>query len=149
MSSDLIAFLKQRETGKIVEFAACKDWKDEKGNPVMWKIKKLNSKELSDLRSAHARINHKKKDVETDEMALINTIAASCVVFPNLRDAKLADALFPDAPLDQRTPGNVLFAILSDDTEYQAFCKFVSDLHGWTETAENEQSALVEIAKNA
>lgn len=146
--SDLIAFLKQRETGKIVEFAACKDWKDEKGNPVMWKFKKLNSKELNDLRSAHARINRKKKEVETDEMSLIHSIFAASVIFPNLKDVKLADTLFPDAPLDQRTPENVLYAILTDDNEYQEACKFVSDLHGWTAGAENDQSSLVETAKN-
>lgn len=148
--SDLIAFLKNREADKVVEFAACKDWKDENGNPVMWKFKKLHTKELNEIRSRNTRINHKKKDVDTDETGTMNAIFAASVVFPNLKDAKLADALFPDAPLDQRTPENVLMAILCDDNEYQAAIQFVAKLHNWiTEENSRDESALVEVAKNA
>lgn len=146
--SDLIAFLKQREADKVVEFAACKDWKDDKGNPVLWKLKKLHTKELERLRAKHFRLNAKKKDVEIDNYAFNNEALAASVVFPNLKDAKLADTLLADFPLDQRTPGNVLYAILSDDGEYQAlFAKF-SELQGWDDKGDAEQEALVETAKN-
>lgn len=146
--SDLIAFLKNREADKVVEYAACKDWKDEKGNPVKWKFKKLHTKELNEIRSANARINRKKKDVDVDDVGLTNSILVASIVYPNLKDAKLADLLFPDAPLDQRTPENVLMAILCDDREYQKVWEFVAKLHNWQEEQGEDDSALVEIAKN-
>lgn len=146
--SDLIAFLQSREADKVIEFAACKDWKDEKGNPVMWKLKKVHTKELERLRAKHFRVNAKKKDVEIDNYAFNNEAMAASVVFPNLKDAKLADTLLPDTPLDQRTPGNVLYAILTDDGEYQAlFAKF-SELQGWNDEGDGEKQALVEAVKN-
>lgn len=145
--SDLIAFVKGREQSKVIEYAACKDWKDEKGNPVKWKLKKLNTKELNTLRGAHIRINRQKKDVDIDNFAMNNALMAASVVFPNLKDAKLADALLPDTPLDQRTPGNVLYALLPDDAEYQALFAEFSKLHGWDDD-NGDESALVEAAKN-
>lgn len=146
--SDLIAFLQSREADKVVEFAACKDWKDEKGNPVLWKLKKLHTKELERLRAKHFRLNAKKKDVEIDNYAFNNEAMAASVVFPNLKDAKLADMLLPDTPLDQRTPGNVLYAILSDDSEYQALLAEFTELQGWGDGEDNESQVLVEAAKN-
>lgn len=145
--SDLIAFLKSREADKVVEYAACKDWKDDKGNPVMWKLKKLHTRELENLRRKNFRINTRKKDVEIDNYAFNNEALAASVVFPNLKEASLADAILPDTPLDQRTPGNVLYAILSDDSEYQALFNVFSELQGWNNEEENARD-LVETAKN-
>lgn len=146
--SDLIAFLKSRENDKVIEFAACKDWKDEKGNPVMWKLKKLHTRELEDLRRKHFKVNAKKKDIELDNYGYNNEAMAASVIFPDLRDANLADTLLSDKPLDQRTPGNVLYEILKDDGEYQALFAEFSKLQGW-DSGDDDAEALVETAKNA
>lgn len=148
--SDLIAFVKGREQSKVIEFAACKDWTDEKGNPVKWKLRKLNTKELENLRRKNFKVNAKKKDIDIDTYAFNNDALAASIVYPNLKDAALADALLSDTPLDQRTPGNVLYAILRDDSEYQALYGVFSELQGWNEEGkDNVDEGLVDAAKNA
>ena len=102
---------------------------DEKGNPVLWKLRKLTTRELENIRAKTLRINAKKRDVQFDNYAFNNAVMAESVVFPNLKDAKLADALLGNIPLDQRTPGNVLYAILTDDAEYQAIVAYTDHLN--------------------
>lgn len=154
INSQLIAFVNRRnnEPRKVIEYPVCKAFTDENGEPIKWKIIKKNSQELSDIRAKFARISRKNKDAEINAAAVQDEIMGECIVFPDLKDAALADALMPNAPLDQRTPGNLLKVIIDDDSEYQFLFGLISELHGWNKSEADmiaEQKALINEAKNS
>lgn len=153
MNSKLIAFINRRknEPKKFIEYPVCKAFTDENGEPIKWKIAKKTSQELAEIRSKYMRISRKNKEAEVNGQDLQDEIMASCIVSPNLRDAALADALMPEARLDERTPGNLLKVIVDDDSEYQFLWGLISELHGWNKTEADliaEQKALIDEAKN-
>ena len=152
-NSKLIAFVNRRnnEPRKFIEYPVCKAFTDDNGEPIKWKIAKKNAKEMADIRAKFTRISRKNKDVEIDGQALQDEIIGECVIFPNLKDAALADALMPNVPLDERTPGNLLKVIVDDDSEYQFLWGLISELHGWNKSEADmiaEQKALINEAKN-
>lgn len=154
INSSLIAFINRRnnEPRKVIEYPVCKAFTDENGEPIKWKIAKKTTKEMADIRAKFTRISRKNKDAEIDGQALQDEIIGECIVFPNLRDAALADALMPNAPLDERTPGNLLKLIVDDDSEYQFLWGLISELHGWNKSEAEmvaEQKALINEAKNS
>ena len=153
INSKLIAFVNRRnnEPRKVVEYPACKAFTDENGEPIKWKIVKKTSTELSEIRAKFTRISRKNTDADFDAAAVQNEIMGECVIFPDLKDVALADALMPDAKLDERTPGNLLKVIIDDDAEYQFLFGLISELHGWNKSEADiiaEQKALIDEAKN-
>ncbi len=153
INSQLIAFVNRQknEPRKVVEYPVCKAFTDENGEPIKWKIIKKTSAELADIRAKNIRISRKNKDAEINAAAIQDEIMGECILVPDLRDAALADALMPDAPLDQRTPGNLLKVIIQDDSEYQFLFGIISELHGWNKSEADmiaEQKALINEAKN-
>ena len=154
INSQLIAFVNRRnnEPRKVIEYPVCKAFTDENGEPIKWKIAKKNAKEMADIRAKFTRISRKNKDVEIDGQALQDEIMGECVIYPNLKDVELADALMPNAKLDERTPGNLLKVIVDDDAELQFLFGLISELHGWNKSEADmiaEQKALIEEAKNS
>lgn len=154
INSQLIAFVNRRnnEPRKVIEYPVCKAFTDENGEPIKWKIIKKTSTELSEIRAKFTRISRKNKDAEINASVVQDEIMGECVIYPDLKDAALADALMPNAPLDQRTPGNLLKVIIDDDAEYQFLFGLISELHGWNKSEADmiaEQKALIEEAKNS
>ena len=94
--SNLQAFMieKQEET---FEYIASKNFKDENGNPIAWKLKTITAKENEDLRKQCYRQvlvqNGKKKGYQQqlDTIKYLQLLADKCVVFPDLHDAELLD----------------------------------------------------------
>lgn len=153
INSKLIAFVNRRknEPRKVIEYPVCKAFTDENGEPIKWKIVKKTSDEMTKIREKHMRISRKNKDAEFNGQALQDEIMGECIIYPDLKDVELADALMPNAGLDQRTPGNLLKVIVDDDSEYQFLWGLISELHGWNKSESEmiaEQKALIEEAKN-
>ena len=154
INSQLIAFINRRnnEPRKVIEYPVCKAFTDENGEPIKWKIIKKTAQELQSIRDKFTRISRKNKDAEISAVAVQDEIMGECIIYPNLKDVELADALMPNAPLDQRTPGNLLKVIVDDDAELQFLFGLISELHRWNKTESEmiaEQKALINEAKNS
>lgn len=154
INSQLIAFVNRRnnEPRKVIEYPVCKAFTDENGEPIKWKIIKKTSQEMQNIRDKFTRISRKNKDAEIQGVALQDEIMGECVIYPNLKDVELADALMPDVKLDERSPGNLLKVIIDDDSEYQFLWGLICELHGWNKSEADmiaEQKALINEAKNS
>lgn len=140
--SNLSAFLAQNALkAENVKYPASKRF-IEKGKPIDWEIQPVTSDEDEALRkSCTKRVQVPGKRgayiPETDFEKYLGTLAAKCVVFPNLNDAELqnsygvmgADALLKTMLL----PG-----------EYQELLKKVQEVNGFDVPLDE----LVEEAKN-
>ena len=94
--SNLQAFMieKQEET---FDYIASKNFKDENGNPIAWKLKTITAKENEELRKQFYKQvliqNGKKKGYQQqlDTIKYLQLLADKCVVYPDLHDAELLD----------------------------------------------------------
>lgn len=145
--SDLAVFFKQNKPARKHEFfPACADFKDEKGNTILWELRPLTSLELGRIRSACMTIQAKGKSFKFDSDLYNRKIAAAAVVFPNLKNAELVDSYMANFAPDDRTPENLICLMIDRDDEFQALVKKVNEMNGVK--AEGEEEAAVETAKN-
>ena len=87
--SNLQAFMieKQEET---FDYIASKNFKDENGNPIAWKLKTITAKENEELRKqCYKQVliqNGKKKGYQQqlDTIKYLQLLADKCVVYPDL-----------------------------------------------------------------
>lgn len=128
--SDLKYFLKSNKKQKVNMFyPATKSLCDEDGNPVMWEIRALSTKESEDIREActfDVQVPGKKGQfrAKLDTKMYLAKLAASAVVVPNLFDAKLQDSY------GVKTPEDLIRAMLDNSTEYAEFISVVQEFNG-------------------
>ena len=134
----LEAFLKQNKKElATVEYPASKAFLDENGNPLMWKIRPLKSKQAEKIRDEVNSFN--KNGVATVDTALFNRkVAVACTVYPDLHNADLQDSY------GVMGAENLIIEMLDNDGEYQMYVKKCLELSGYNETDEE----LAEQAKN-
>ncbi len=69
---------------------------DESGNPVPWRIKVLNQKEMYRIATRCSKrvidAETKKERQETDNELFVKCLLEECVLYPNLKDAELQDS---------------------------------------------------------
>lgn len=137
--SGLQAFFKKNKKEKeLVNYVASKDFVDEKGNPIAWKIQPLKSKQADQIRNECTEIQEKGKRVMVDNAKFNRMMAAACTVYPDLNDKVLQDSY------GVRGAEDLIQELLENDGEYQAYCKKVLEVSGYKVTDEE----LVEQAKN-
>ena len=142
--SDLSRFLK---ANKIVRenttYPATTSLTDEEGNPLLWTIKPVTTRENDKLRDdctiqvqVTGKPNLTKPELQTSKF-LAKMIAAS-VVEPNLNNKELQDSY------GVMSPEELVKEMIDNPGEYNNFAKFIQDFNGFTETLEEK----VEKAKN-
>ena len=94
--SDFRMFMVGTGEDEIVDFVASKRMVDEKGEPVDWKLKAIDSELDEKLRKECTKkvaVNGKRGQYvpETDTDKYMAKLCAACVVYPNLNDAELQD----------------------------------------------------------
>lgn len=144
MAENFSAFLKQnKKTTAEVEYAATKDFTDEKGNPLMWKLSPITSQEFNILREKCTRMipvvgrkGQYRQQVDVD--ALNNLMIAACVTYPNLKNSELQDSY------NAHTAGELLYAMVSNPGEYNDLLMFCNSLCGFDTSLEDK----VEEVKN-
>ncbi|MEA4831569.1 putative protein YqbN [bioreactor metagenome] len=142
--SELKLFLKANKKQKEnTKYAATKSLVDEKGNPLMWEIKPIATRESENIREAcmievpvKGKSNAYRPKLNTG-LYLAKMMVAS-IVFPNLYDAELQDSY------GVKTPEELLKEIIDDPGEYNEFASFVQEFNGFNTSMEDK----VEEAKN-
>jgi len=142
--SDLSLFLKKNKKEKEnITYAATKSLLDADGNPVLWTIKPLTTKENEDIRDSctkEIQVTGKpgmfRQRIETGKY--LAKMTAASIVEPNLYNAELQDSY------GVKTPEDLLIAMVDDPGEYNALGEFVQNFNGFTESMDEK----VEQAKN-
>ena len=142
--SNFSRFMKQNKiTKENTTYAATKSLLDEGGNPLLWTIKPLNTKENDDIRDSCMREvqvpgkpNLFRPKLDTSKY--IAKMICACVVEPNLYDKELQDSYGVMSPED------LLKEMIDDPGEYQDFASFIQNFNGFNTTLEDK----VEEAKN-
>ena len=140
-------FSKFMKANKVVKenekFSPTTSLCDEKGNPLEWEFRHINSKENEKLRDActievpiTGKPNMFRPKVDTAQY-LIKMIVAS-TVSPDLYDKELQDSY------GVMTPEDLVYAMVDDAGEYQDFCVWMQKFQGFTKPFEEK----VEEAKN-
>ena len=140
----LALFMKGNKKQKTNAFyPATKSLVDKDGNPLMWEIKPITTKEDEAIRDActyEVPIPGKRNQfrIKIDANAYMTKQLAASVVFPNLLDAELQDSY------EVKTPDALLKEMVDDPTEFAEFAAFVREFNGFDETIND----AVEEAKN-
>lgn len=142
--SDLSRFLKKNKKLKEnVQYAVTKSLTDEKGQPLLWEIRPLTSKEtnrLTDECTFQEQVPGKPNVFRNkiNSTKLLQKMMIASVVFPNLNDKDLQDSY------GVMTPEELITEMVDDPGEYNNFGKYLNELNGFNEGI-NEK---VEEAKN-
>ena len=143
MAQDFTAFMAQNKIKREnVKYAASKSFVDKDGKPLLWEIKQIGNKEDEALRkmcTRQVKVPGKPNMYrpETDSALYMGKLAATCTVFPDLKNKELQDSY------NVMGDDELLKEMLSPG-EYADFCNKVSEVNGF-EVDINEK---VEEAKN-
>lgn len=118
-------------------YAATKSLIDEKGNPLLWTIKPLSTKENEQIRDdCMIDIPIKGKPgvfrQKLNTSKYISKMICACVVEPNLYDAELQDSY------GVKTPEELLEEMVDDPGEYQDFATFIQNYNGFITSLEDK-----------
>ncbi len=135
MAENLKAFFKENKVGTgVYEYAASASFKDEKGNPIKWKIRPMNGDMIDEVQDAIS-IEDGKTHTNTDAFL---SIYADCVEYPPLRNVDLQGSY------NARNAGELLGSML-DGGELVNLIKAINQIsHIATPMPE-----LIEQAKNS
>jgi hypothetical protein len=134
-------FARFMKANKIVKenttYAATKSLTDENGQPLLWTIKPLTTKDNDDIRDTcmievpvPGKPNMVRPKLNTSKY-IAKMICAS-VAEPNLYDKDLQDSY------GVMTPEDLLKEMVDDPGEYQNFATFVQEFNGFTATMDEK-----------
>lgn len=137
-------FMKQNKAVKSnATYAATKSLVDSEGKPLLWEIKPISSRENTALREScmkevpiPGKPNAYRQKINTGDY-ISKLLVASCVT-PDLYDKELQDSY------GVMTPEDLLFCLIDDPGEYDAFTAFVQNFNGFSKSFEE----TVDEAKN-
>ena len=142
--SNFSKFMKQNKvTKENTTYAATKSLVDENGEPLLWTIKPLSTKDNERIREScmsEVQVTGKPNlfRPKLNHSLYIAKMICACVVEPNLYDKDLQDSY------GVMTPEDLLHEMVDDPGEYQDFAVFVQNYNGFNETFNDK----VEEAKN-
>lgn len=142
--SNLSAFLKKNKvTKKNTFYPATKSLCDDNGNPLLWEIKALSTKENDQIRDdcmmevpVVGKPNQYRMKLNMSKY-IAKMITAS-IVFPDLHDKDLQDSY------GVMTPEDLIKEMVDDYGEYNDLASFVQGFNGFDTTLDEK----VEDAKN-
>lgn len=142
--SNISRFMKQNKTVKEnTTFAATKSLTDENGEPLLWEIRHIPTKEDERIRDActvevpvTGKPNLFRNRVNSSKY--IAKLLAASVVYPDLLDAELQDSY------GVKTPEDLIQEMLDDTGEYTAFTAFIQKFNGFNISLDDK----VDEAKN-
>lgn len=116
---------------------------DDKGNPVEWEFRHITSRENDDIRESctmDVQVTGKPNlyRPKVDTAKYMARMIAKASVNPDLYDTELQDSY------DVKTPEDLLYALVDDAGEYQAFSIWMQNFQGFTKSMDEK----IEEAKN-
>ncbi|MDR0197981.1 MAG: hypothetical protein LBI36_07185 [Oscillospiraceae bacterium] len=136
---ELSLFLKENKTQKEnVFFAATRSLRDGDGEPLLWEIRAVTTREDEELRDACTRFDNETGRFRTDANRYMALFAAAATVYPNLYNARLQNSY------GANTPEDLIREIIDDPAEYRAFVDFVRNFGD----AKTPIAERIEDAKN-
>lgn len=128
--SNFSAFMKKNKTVKPnTHYAATKSLTDENGEPLMWEIRAINTRESNSIRESCTRevpvpgkYGVYRQRVDSD---YIDKITAAAIVCPNLYDKELQDSY------EVSTPEDLLREMVDNPAEYSELVRFVQEYSGF------------------
>lgn len=142
--SGLSMFLKKNKVKKQnVKYAATKSLCDEKGQPLLWEVRAINTTESEQIReecTVDVQVPGKPNLFRPKVLSVkyIAKMLAASVVFPDLQNAELQDSY------GVTTPEELIKEMIDDPVEYNNFAEFVQQYSGLEETMQDK----IEEAKN-
>ena len=146
--SNMSLFMKKNKAVKEnTTYAATKSLCDADGNPVLWEIKTVSTKESEKIKGEcikEAPVKGKGKGksnqykTEFDYIKYNERMIVESVVFPDLLNAELQDSY------GVKTPGDLLKEMIDSPSEYNELLAFVQQFSGFSKTIDEE----IEEAKN-
>jgi hypothetical protein len=137
--SELSFFLKDNKLKREnVFFAATKSLVDKDGEPLLWELRPVTTREDEMVREECTGFDSLTGRFRLDVSRYMAKIASLCVVEPNLYNANLQNSY------DVATPEELIREMIDDPFEYQSFVRFVQRF-GQTDTTMSER---IETAKN-
>ncbi|MDK9580845.1 hypothetical protein QQA45_04860 [Sneathia sanguinegens] len=138
MTENLNVFFKENNT-KIenVEYIVSNRFKDNKGNPIKWKIKILSTGEMNNLRE-HYTTQKLTKGIlvpTIDNNNYMKAFITKCIVYPNLNDKALQDSYNVYEPYE-------LLEEMLTVGEFNNLVGYITDLHDY-----NAQEVVDDIKK--
>lgn len=121
---------KNKLTKSNTTYAATKSLTDENGNPLLWTIKPLTTKENENIRD-ECMIEVPVKGKQNMYRPKLNTskyiakMICACIVEPNLYDKELQDSY------GVMTPEELLKEMIDDANEYQELASFIQTFNGF------------------
>ncbi len=136
---DLKIFLNEgKKAEETFEYVATKKFKDEKGNGVAWKFKKLSIDEYESLRDECTSINFADKGKTKFNNILFNKkFVCKSVVEPNLNSVELQDSY------GVKKPEDLITKLFDNAGEYYSLLDYLLKVNGFKSFEED-----VEEAKN-
>lgn len=141
--SELSRFLKKnKQKTDFVKYAATKSLTDEKGEPLLWTIKMITSKEFNAIhdecrvqKPIKGKPNQYTSDVDYGKFSA--KILCAAIVEPDLNNKELQDSY------GVMTPEALLHEMVDNPVEFAEFSKFAQEYNGFSPL--NEE---IEKAKN-
>lgn len=135
--------MKKNKTVKPnTHYAATKSLTDDNGEPLMWEIRAINTRESNSIRESCTRevpvpgkYGVYRQRVDSD---YIDKITAAAIVCPNLYDKELQDSY------EVSTPEDLLREMVDNPAEYSELVRFVQEYSGY----DVGMPDMVEEAKN-
>ncbi len=135
------AFLKENKRQRDCTFyAASRAFVDEKGEPVLWKIRPITTRENERIRDeCVAEVSEAGRTrYRLDLSKYTARLLAASVVEPNLFDKQLQDSY------GVMTPEELIPELLDNPAEYRRFADFIQRFNGFDESLDGK----IERAKN-
>lgn len=123
---------KQREPAY---YAASRSFTDENGEPVLWKIRPVPTKENEAIRDDCVIEDRAAGRYRLDISRYTAKLLAASVIEPNLYDKSLQDSY------GVMTPEALIQELLDDPSEYRRFAEFVREFNGFNESFSDKVSA--------
>ena len=131
---ELTRFLKKnKKVKKNTFYPATKSLCDENGEPLLWEVRALSTRETDAIRencTTEVPVTGKPGMMrpKVDSTKYVEKMVVAAVVFPDLRNAELQDSY------GVKTPEALIKEMLDNPEEYNTFAEFIQEYNGLDET---------------
>ncbi len=138
--SDFSRFMKKNKTPRTsTTYAATKSLLDENGEPLLWTIRPISSREVENIREECMNVDMAGGKAKFDSRKFTSRLLCAAIAEPNLNNAELQKSYGVMGAED------LLYEMIDDPAEFTALLNFVQNYSG----LKNDLQANIDEAKNS